>query len=143
MIDRILMELYDECYANNSDDALVEFAKKTFPNDGTEKLFVGCVLILFGRANGFKARYDCTREKLLAILLSTKVKIGNTNLLAFYVDRINTERGVGRYLNKIVKDDNLDKYAGVVIDYLEQFRPRFIEDIQKYEDKIKEYIEEV
>lgn len=48
MINRILMELYDD-YEKGSIDNLVEFTKKTFPQNGTDKLFIGCVLILFSR----------------------------------------------------------------------------------------------
>ena len=53
MINRILMELYDD-YEQGSIESLIEFTNKTFPKNGTDKLFVGCVLILFSRAGGFK-----------------------------------------------------------------------------------------
>ena len=74
MIDRILMELYDD-YENNNLDSLINFANKTFPKDGTDKLFVGCVLKLFSRCNGFKPRYDASRENLCNIVLSAKKKL--------------------------------------------------------------------
>ena len=73
MINRIIMELYDD-YSNNNIDSLIEFSKKTFPSDGTAKLFVGCMIILFSRAQGFKPRYDCNREQLLSIVFSIKEK---------------------------------------------------------------------
>ena len=140
MINRILMELYDD-YSNGNINSLIEFAGKTFPNDGTDKLFIGCLLILFSNANGFKARYDCTREELLSIVLSAKEKIGNTNLLAFYIDRINTKKNINKYLNKIVDDENIDEKANLIIDYLEQFKHDFSNSIKKdYSEKIKEYI---
>ena len=99
MIDRILMELYDD-YSSGNNQTLIDFTKKTFPNDGTDNFFIGCVLILFSRANGFKPRYDCTREKLLSIVLSAKEKIGSSNLLAFYIDRINDKTLSTSYIVK-------------------------------------------
>ena len=77
MINRILMELYDD-YEKNNIESLIEFARKTFPSDGTDKLFIGCTLILFSRCGGYKARYGATREALLSVVLSAKEKIGNT-----------------------------------------------------------------
>lgn len=140
MIDRILMELYDD-YEKGNIESLIDFAKKTFPSDGTDKLFIGCALILFARAGGFKPRYDCTREKLLSIVLSSKEKIGNSNMLAFYVDRINRDSGINKYLNDIVNDDKINKYADIIINYLEQFKPKFISSLkEEYKDKIEEYI---
>ena len=135
MINRILMELYDD-YSNNNVDSLIEFSKKTFPSDGTDKLFVGCTLIMFSRANGFKARYDCNREQLLSIVYAIKEKVANSNLLEFYVDRLNTHKGINKYFN----DVDLEKHADLVIEYLEQFKPRFVESIKKYDKKIEEFI---
>lgn len=74
MINRILMELYDD-YEKNNIESLIEFTNKTFPKNGTDKLFIGCVLILFSRANGYKSRYDATWENLYSIVLSAKEKI--------------------------------------------------------------------
>lgn len=139
MIDRILMELYDD-YSDGNKESLLEFAKKTFPNDGTEKLFVGCTLILFSRANGFKPRYDCTREKLLDIVLSSKERIGSSNLLAFYLDRVNTRKGINKYFKKIINDENLDKYSDLIIEYLDQFKPKFVDDLYYNDKKLKEYV---
>ena len=139
MINRIIMELYDD-YSNNNIESLIEFSKKTLPSDGTDKLFVGCMLIMFSRANGFKARYNCNREQLLSIVYAVKEKIGESNLLEFYIDRLNTKKGINKYFNNLFNDVNLVKYADLIIEYLDQFKPRFIEDIKKYEDKIDEYI---
>ena len=139
MINRIIMELYDD-YSNNNIESLIEFSKKTLPSDGTDKLFVGCMLIMFSRANGFKARYDCNREQLLSIVYAVKEKIGKSNLLEFYIDIINTKKGINQYFNNVFNDASLEKHADLIITYLEQFKPRFIEDIKKYEDKIDKYI---
>jgi len=130
MINRILMELYDD-YENNNLDSLIDFVNKTFPKDGTDKLFIGCVLILFSRCNGFKPRYSASRENLYNIVLSAKEKVNNTNLLAVYVDKINTKKGINRYLKDIVNDENLDKYADVIIEWLGSFKNNFIEEIKK------------
>lgn len=139
MINRILMELYDD-YEQGSIENLIEFTNKTFPQNGTDKLFIGCVLILFSRAGGFKARYYVTRENLLSIVLAAKEKVGSTNMLAFYVERINTKKGISKYLKDIVNDKNACKYADIIIDFLEQFRPKFIEELKRYDEKIEEYI---
>lgn len=139
MINRILMELYDD-YEKGNIDSLLEFTKKTLPSDGTDKLFVGCVLILFSRANSFKPRYDCTRENLLEIVLLAKEKVENINLLDFYNERINDKKGINKYLKEVVKDKNMDKYADLIIEYLNQFKPRFMEEIKSYKEKIEEYL---
>mgnify|MGYP005788192037 CR=1 FL=1 len=141
MIDRVLMELYDE-YEKGNMESIIEFTNKTFPNDGTGKLFIGCLLILFSNDVGaYKPRYFATRERLYSIVLAAKEKIGNTNLLAFYIDRINRSKGISKYLADIVKDKNIDKYADLIIEYLDQFKPNFVSNIKKnYSDKIEEYI---
>jgi len=95
---------------------------------------------MFSRANGFKARYDCNREQLLSIVYAVKEKIGKSNLLEFYIDIINTKKGIKQYFNNVFNDASLEKHADLIITYLEQFKPRFIEDIKKYEDKIDKYI---
>ena len=141
MINRIIMELYDD-YENGNIDSLLEFTKKTLPSDGTDKLFIGCVLIMFSRCNGFKARHSATREELLSIVKAFKEKIGDSNYLAFYVDIINREKGISKYLKDIVNDKDIDKYADLIIEYLEQFKPKFIEDLKKYnKHNVDKYIE--
>ena len=97
MINRILMELYDDYEKNDNIDSLIEFTKKTLPSDGTDKLFIGCVLIMFSLTGIYKPRYFCTRENLLAIVLTSKEKIGNSNLLAYYVERVNRKKGINKY----------------------------------------------
>ena len=138
MINRILMELYDD-YEKGNIDSLIEFTKKTLPSDGTEKLFVGCVLILFSRSS---SRYYATREELLSIVKAVKEKIGDSNYLAFYVDRVNQEKGISKYLKDIVNDKDIDKYADLIIEYLEQFKPKFVENLKKYnKHNVDRYIE--
>ena len=68
MINRIIMELYDD-YEKGNIDSLIEFTKKTLPSDGTDKLFIGCVLILFSKSS---SRYYATREELLSIVKAAK-----------------------------------------------------------------------
>lgn len=140
MINRILMELYDD-YEKGSIESLIKFTNQTFPQNGTDKLFIGCVLILFSRTGGFKPRYDASRENLFSIILAAKEKIGSTNLLAFYVERINTKKGISKYLADVVHDKNIDEYANLIIDYLEQFRPEFVESLKQSHKKIEEYVE--
>lgn len=135
MFNRILMELYDDYEQNNNNLSLVEFSNKTFSDENVRNLFVGSVLILFSMAGGFKPRYSCTRENLLAIVKSGKVKVNDTNLLSFYINYINQTKGISKYLNEVLKVETLDKYLDILIDYLEQFRPKFIEDVQKTYDK--------
>ncbi len=138
MINRILMELYDD-YEKGNIDSLIEFTKKTLPSDGTDKLFVGCVLILFSKSS---SRYYATREELLSIVKAVKEKIGDSNYLAFYVDRVNKEKGISKYLKDIVNDKDIDKYADLIIEYLEQFKPKFVENLKKYnKHNVDRYIE--
>ena len=138
MINRIIMELYDD-YEKGNIDSLIEFTKKTLPSDGTDKLFIGCVLILFSKSS---SRYYATREELLSIVKAVKEKIGDSNYLAFYVDRINREKGISKYLKDIVNDKDIDKYADLIIEYLEQFKPKFVENLKRYnKDNIDKYIE--
>lgn len=142
MINRILMELYDDYLENDNIDSLIEFTNKTFPNDGTDKLFIGCVLILFSISGIYKPRYFCSRENLLSVILLAKEKVGTSNLLAFYIDRVNKEKGINKYLNEVVKDPNLDKYADLIISYLEQFKLDLVSQVKKH-NSIDDYIKSI
>lgn len=142
MINRILMESYDEYSENNNIDKLIDFSNKTFPNNGTDKLFVGCVLILFSIAGIYKPRYFCSRENLLSVVLLAKEKVGNSNLLAFYVDRVNKVKGINKYLIGVVNDSNLDKYADLIIKYLEQFKLDLVSELKNHRN-IDKYIENI
>ena len=142
MINRILMELYDDYSENNTIEGLIEFTKKTLPNDGTDKLFIGCVLIMFSIAGIYKPRYFCSRENLESIVLLAKEKIGSSNLLAFYVERVNQTKGINKYLEEIVNDSNLDRYADLIIEYLAQFKLDFISEIKNHRS-IDKYIKSI
>ena len=142
MINRILMELYDDYSENNTIDGLIEFTKKTLPSDGTDKLFIGCVLIMFSIAGIYKPRYFCSRENLESIVLLAKEKIGSSNLLAFYVERVNQVKGINKYLAEIVNDYNLDRYADIIIEYLGQFKLDFVSEIKNHRS-IDKYIKSV
>ena len=98
------------------------------------------MLILFSRAGGYKPRYDMSRENLYSIVSAAKEKIGSTNLLAFYVERINTKKGIIQYLKDVVNDKNIDEYADLIMDYLDQFKPNFVSIIKQHRS-VLEYIE--
>ena len=69
-----------------------------------------------------------------------KKKIGTSNLLEFYIDRLNTKKGIKKYFKHVFNDVDLEKHVDLIIAYLEQFKPRFIKDIKQYENKIDEYV---
>ena len=122
-------------------EPLKEFSNITFINENAYIVFMGCTLIMFSKVHGLKPRQLCTREELFEIVLSIKKKINNTNLLEFYLDRINTKKSINKYFKKIRENGKLEEGADIVIDYLEQFKPKFISSLQSFEDKIKDYKE--
>ena len=130
MINIILMELYDE-YEKGSVQELKDFAEKTFSEEEVRKWFIGCTLVMFSLANtqSYKPRYNCTRENLLDIVMSAKEKIGDTILLDFYAKMVNKTKKVVTYFNDLFDEENLEEYVDVLISYLEQFRPRFRENL--------------
>ncbi len=133
MIINKFLQIFSEEYINSkSIDKLLEFTKKTLPSDGTDKIFVGCVLIMFDL--GFTGPASC-HEYLSSIVKSGKEKIGNTNLLYFYVNRINTNKMVSKYLKNINQDLNFEKHIDLVIEYLEQFSFDFSAKIKSVYDK--------
>ena len=134
MINRILIELYDSYVQTNNLDEIKSFAKKTFSDKNVQNLFIGCVLILFSRAGCYKPRYDVDREKLYDIVLSAKEYSGNKNLLLVYVNKINTTKGIVKYF-KNFNDNNITEYAKIILDYLEQFKPKFLSDLRIKVDK--------
>lgn len=140
MITRILMELYDD-YEKGNLDSLRDFSNITFPNDGTNKLFFGCTLIMFSRMGGFKPRYGVSKEYLYSIVLSSKKYVGNITLLEFYLDRINDKKNINKYFKDLLKDDKLSTYADNILRYLEQFKQDFIKELDCYKDKMNEYKE--
>lgn len=86
---------------------------------------------MFSLANtqSYKPRYNCTRENLLDIVMSAKEKIGDTILLDFYAKRVNKTKRVVTYFDDLFDDENLEEYVDVLISYLEQFKPRFRENL--------------
>ena len=78
------------------------------------------------------------------MVLLAKEKVGNSNLLYFYIDRVNRKKGINKYLKDVVKDPNLDKYADLIIEYLNQFKLDFISTIKKKKsfDKYTKSLEE-
>lgn len=134
IINKFLTKFSEEYNDFKTITQLLEFTKKTLPSDGTDKIFIGCVLIMLdiGLAS---------REYLISIVKAGKEKIGNTNLLNFYVKRINRNKLVSKYLKKIDQDIDFDKHLNLVLEYLEQFAFDFTENIKKsYEKKITEFI---
>lgn len=130
MINIILMELYDE-YEKGSVQELKDFAEKTFDEEMVRKLFIGCTLVMFSLANtqSYKPRYNCTIENLLDIVMSAKEKAGDTILLDFYAKRVNKTKRVVTYFDDLFDEENLEEYVDVLISYLEQFKPRFRENL--------------
>ncbi len=139
MIINKFLQIFSEEYTNfKTIKELLKFTKKTLPSDGSDKIFIGCVLIMFDK--GFVGSSAC-REYLISIVKSGKEKIGNTNLLFFYTKRINKNKMVSKYLKKIDKDLDFDNHLNMVIDYLEQFSFDFSKNIKHhYNDKIKEFM---
>ena len=70
MIINKFLQTFSEEYTNSkSIEKLKEFTQKTFPSDGTDKIFIGCVLIMFN--SGFTGP-NASREYLLSIVISNK-----------------------------------------------------------------------
>ena len=140
MINRILIELYEEYEKTKTIDKVKEFAIKTFPNDGTSDFFVGCVAIMFDMAKGaFKPKYDCTRERLVSIVVLAKERVVNSNLLTFYLERVNEKKGICKYFSKLDSSE-FEKYADVILDYLEGFKPDMIKGLKSMES-YKRYVD--
>ena len=137
IINKYLQMFSEEYESLGTIDKLLEFTEKTFPRDGTDKIFIGCVVIMF--LMGFKGA-AATREYLLSIVKAGKEKIGKTNLLSFYVKRINTNKIVSKYLKNIDEDLDFQKHLDLVIEYLEGFAFDFGATIKKaYGEKIEKY----
>lgn len=135
IINKFLQEFSEEYVKNKSIDKLLEFTKKTLPQDGSDNIFIGCVIIMFDIGITGPA---ASREYLLSILKAGKEKIDDSNLLAFYVKRINGNKLVSKYLKKIDQDKDFDCHLDLVIDYLEQFNFDFVRKAKKlYEKKME------
>ena len=142
MINRILIELYEEYEKTKTIDKVKEFAAKTFPNDGTSDFFVGCVAIMFDMAkDSFKSKYDCTRERLVSIVVLAKEKVVNSNLLTFYLERVNKQEGICKYFSNL-NSNEFEKSASVILDYLEGFKPDMIKEL-KGKESYKRYVDKL
>lgn len=141
IINKFLQMFSDEYINFNSIDKLLEFTTKTLPNDGSDKIFIGCVLIMFDLGI---IGPSASREYLVSILMSGKEKIANTNLLDFYTKRINSNKLVAKYLKNIDKDQDFDKHLDLVLEYLEQFSFDFSSKIKiSYKNKIEDFSKEI
>lgn len=127
-----LMEIYDEYHREKKIDKLLEFTKITLPSDGTDKLFIGCVLILI--TTSFKNNLNTAT--LLTVVNTAKEKVGNTTLLEFYMDRVNGNKLISKYLKKELKHPDYEKHVDLVIDYLESRSYNFTSTVKRmYEEK--------
>lgn len=137
MINRILIELYDNYVESGNLAPVEDFAELTFKNEGVRKLFVGSFIILADKSsNAFKPRYEINRENLIDVVSLAKEKVGDTNLLAFYIDRVNTTKGITSYLNDIANDEKVSEYANLLLEYLDQFKPNMLNMVMdKYNSK--------
>ncbi len=122
----ILLEIYEEYNDSKTTTKLEEFTAKTFPQDGTDQLFIACVLILINSV--YKSRLS--GETLATIVESAKEKVDDTNLLEFYTTRINTSKIISKYLTKVVFSKNIDKYADTILDYLQKRSFNFTKEIR-------------
>lgn len=137
IINKFLQIFSDEYTKSKEITSLIEFTKKTLPRDGTDKIFIGCILLMFDQ--GFIGA-AASREYLVSIVKSGQEKIGSTNLLNFYVKRINRNKLVAKYLKDIDKDPDFDKHIYLVLEYLDQFSYDFTKNIkQSYSKKITEF----
>ena len=133
MIINKYLQMFSEEYINfKSIDQLLEFTKKTLPSDGTDKIFIGCVLIMFDL--GFTGPASC-HEYLSSIVKAGKERMGNTNLLYFYVNRINTNKLVSKYLKNINQDIDFEKHINLILEYLDQFSFDFSAKVKSVYDK--------
>lgn len=132
----ILLEIYDEYNNSKTITKLEEFTYKTFPQDGTDKLFIACVLILINTV--YKSRLS--GETLATVVQSAKEKVNNTSLLEFYQSRVNENKLVSKYLTKVVHNENLEKYADMILDYLKDRSYDFVSWIKRdYAQKLQTY----
>ena len=122
----VLLEIYEEYNASKTINKLEEFTYKTFPQDGTDKLFIACVLILINSV--YKSRLS--GETLATVVQAAKEKTDDTNLLEFYATRINTSKTISKYLTKAVFSTNLETYADTILDYLRERSFNFKEEIR-------------
>lgn len=138
MISEYLMNGWIEYTEKKTYNTLLEFADKTFPKDGTDRLFIGCALLLI---NSVINKNYATTDAMLSILECGKEKIGNTNLLTIYFERRNTNKDISKYLKKELYDDDFEKHLDMLIDYYKGWIFDFKKIMyREVEDKIKYYV---
>lgn len=131
----ILMEIFDEYDKSKTINSLEEFTYKTFPKDGTDKIFIGCVLILINSV--FRTRVNA--ETLKTIVLSAKEYVGDNNLLKFYMERVNGEKIISKYLYDFDKIDDYESKVDMILDYLDHMSFDFVKYVKKhYESKLND-----
>ena len=79
--------------------------------------------------NSMEPVYLVNRELLLDIVSLGSKAIDGENLLLYYVNKVNTKKGIIKYFNKI-SSDRVVEYSIVVSNYLEQFKPSFSKNIE-------------
>lgn len=45
---------------------------------------------------------------------------------------MNNKKGINKYLKGVVNSENVDKYADLIIEYLNQFKPKFLEEVNYF-----------
>lgn len=133
MINQYLFDGYEEFHKEGTFKVLDEFIDKTFPRDGTDKLFMGCVVILYTTV--INKNYANTHS-LLSILMSGKEEVDGTNLLRFYFERVNDNKIVSKYLKKELYSDKFQEHLDMLIDYFSYWSYDMRSVIRrKYEEK--------
>ena len=86
--------------------------------------------------------FDTAKKEIIIIdNYAGKENIGNTNLLNFYVKRVNGNKLVLKYLKNIDKDEEFDKHLNLVLEYLNQFSYDFSKNIKNaYDKKIADFL---
>ncbi len=135
MINQYLFDAWVEYQEKGTYQTLIDFANKTFPKNGTDKLFIGCALILISSV--INKNY-ATVDSLLSILECGKEKIDDTNLLRYYYERINPNKDVSRNLKKVIYSEHFDDNLDMLIDYYERWCFDMKSIVKKhYEEKMK------
>lgn len=121
----ILMEIYDEYNKNKTIEKLEEFTYKTFPKDGTDKIFIGCVLILINSV--FRTRVNA--ESLKTVVKSAKLYEGDQNLLKFYVERVNGNKLISKYIYNFDQIDNYESKVDLILEYCDDMSFDFCKSV--------------
>lgn len=130
MINQYLFDGYEEYTNNRTYEVLTEFANKTFPQNGTDKLFIGCSIILYRSV--VNKNYANTHA-LLSILKAGKDNEDGINLLKYYFENINDSKDVSRYLKKELYSKDYLEHLDMLIDYFSGWSYNFYDIVyEKY-----------